>query len=83
MFMMWLGKTEPWEMEEFLKVTEMSRGIIIITAQAKLIWAKPTLHNQSPIHIIIMFFLSPNNIFPIDQLHLSLTNMLNQSKSPY
>ena len=53
-----------------------------LDADAELIWVKLTLLNQSSIHICA-FYCPPNTeSYPIEQLHLSITNLLNQSITP-
>ena len=50
--------------------------------EAELIWVKLTPLNQSPIHMCA-FYHPPNaDSHPIEQLHLSITNLLNQSNTP-
>ena len=48
-----------------------------LDAEAELIWAKITLLNRCPIHVCI-FYRPPNtDSYPIEQLRLSITNLLN------
>ena len=55
-----------------------------LDVEAEIIWIKLTPLNQSPIHIRT-FYRPPNSdSHPIEQLRLSITNLLNQSNtSPY
>jgi len=52
-----------------------------LNVQAELIWVKLTPLNQSPIHICTFYHPPTSDSHPLDQLHLSLTNLLNQSKT--
>ena len=48
-----------------------------LDTEAELIWAKITLLNRCPIHVCI-FYRPPNtDSYPIEQLRLSITNLLN------
>ena len=52
-----------------------------LNVQAELIWVKITPLNQSPIHICTFYHPPISDSPPIEQLHLSLANLLNQSKT--
>ena len=64
--------------KKYLQVLEEPQ----LDVEAELIWAKLTPLNQSPIHICA-FYRPPNaDSHPIEQLRLSITNLLNQSDTP-
>ncbi|XP_065892800.1 uncharacterized protein [Dysidea avara] len=52
-----------------------------LDTEAELIWIKLTPPNQSPIHICAFYRPPTSDLYPIEQLHLSLSNLLNQSKT--
>ena len=53
-----------------------------LDVEAELIWVKLTLLNQNPIHMCA-FYHPPNaDSHPIEQLGLSITNLLDQSNTP-
>jgi len=52
-----------------------------LDTDTELIWIKLTPHNQSPIHICAFYRPPTSDLYPMEQLRLSLTNLLNQSKS--
>ena len=52
-----------------------------LDTEAKLIWIKLTPPNQSPIYICAFYRPPTSDLYPIEQLHLSLSNLLNQSKT--
>ena len=64
--------------KKYLQVLEEPQ----LDADAELIWIKLTLLNQSPIHICTFYCLPNTDSYPIEQLHLSITNLLNQSITP-
>ena len=53
-----------------------------LDTEAELIWIKLTPPNQRPIHICAFYRPPTSDLYPIEQLHLSLSNLLNQSKMP-
>ena len=52
-----------------------------LDTEAELIWIKLTPPNQRPIHICAFYRPPTSDLYPIEQLHLSLSNLLNQSKT--
>ena len=54
----------------------------LLDAEAELIWVKITLLNRCPIHVCIFYRPSNTDSYPIEQLRISITNLLNQSNSP-